>query len=65
MVKKRQKNLNYSNILDVPCDCIKEVEFRLEVILLVSLLFCSFQRLFDFQLGFYIVQFDNLCNVEV
>lgn len=42
MVKKGQKNLNYSNILDAPCGKLplynKEVEFVQEVILVVSLL---------------------------
>lgn len=42
MVKKGQKNLNYSNILDAPCGKLplykKEVEFVLEVVLVVSLL---------------------------
>lgn len=42
MVKKGQKNLNYSNILDAPSGNLplykKEVEFVLEVILMVSLL---------------------------
>lgn len=60
MVKKGQKNLNYSNILDAPCGKLllykKEAEFVLEVILMVSVLstevyFCSFKWPFDLDLG--------------